>query len=315
MSFRLTISSMALALTLSAPTAFAEGNQSTIPASVAADLLYQIETLQHEVSQLRGQVERQQHELGQMKSLQKDRYLDLDKRVTEAMAQARKSVQAAPQGSTTDADPLSANQSSSATQSVASAPVRSADLDPASEDATQAYDDAYQLIKAKDFDAAQAQFRAFVQAYPNNVLTGNAHYWLGELALVLGNQGEALLQFKTVIDAFSGHAKVSDATYKMGIVNDQMGNEMLARDYFQRTIDNFPDSNAASFSFSSVLISSAKLDYQRQAFSVILRLQTGISELYRVTLLYRLIQTLINPLGMGRSRVMVGRTGFEPVTN
>ena len=239
MSFRLTIGSMALALTLSAPMAFAQGNQSTIPASVAADLLYQLETLQQEVSQLRGQVERQQYELGQMKSLQKDRYLDLDKRVSDAMKQAREASQSTPApAADVDAEKPAGN-------SVTAAPVRAAKLDPASEEATQAYDSAYQLIKDKKFEAAQTAFREFVQAYPNNVLTGNSHYWLGELALVLGNQGEALLQFKTVIDQFAGHAKVSDATYKLGIVNDQMGNQTLARDYFQRTITNFPDSNAA----------------------------------------------------------------------
>ncbi|MBM6549973.1 tol-pal system protein YbgF [Marinomonas ostreistagni] len=238
MSFRLAIGSTVLVLTLSAPTALAADNSSGISSSVAADLLYQLETMQQEVSQLRGQVERQQYELDKMKALQKDRYIDLDKRIAEAMTQARKS--AAP------AQTISGSvEQDDATNMVASAPVRAAELDPASDEAKQAYDAAYQLIKDKQFEQAQQAFREFVKAHPNNVLTGNSHYWLGELALVLGNQGEALLQFKTVIDSFAGHSKVSDATYKLGIANDQMGNQTLARDYFNRTIENFPDSNAA----------------------------------------------------------------------
>lgn len=239
MSVRTSICSAVLALTLSAPMANAADAQSNIPASVAADLLYQLEMLQQEVSQLRGQVERQSYELDKMKSLQKDRYIDLDKRVSEAMTQARKAATQVPTTPQTTAVETTGTSSES---SVASAPVK---LTPASDAAKAAYESAYQLIKSKDFEKARTAFRTFVEQYPNNTLTGNGHYWLGELALVLGNQGEALVQFKTVTDEFSGHSKVPDATYKLGIVNDQMGNQALARDYFNRTVQNFADSNAA----------------------------------------------------------------------
>ena len=95
MSTRLKISSLALALTLSAPIATAN-TLNGIPPNVAADLLYQLETLQQEVSQLRGQVEQQQYELNKLKSLSKDRYIDLDKRVSGLATHAQAQVQAAP---------------------------------------------------------------------------------------------------------------------------------------------------------------------------------------------------------------------------
>lgn len=254
MSTRFKISSLALVLTLSAPIAMAN-TAGGISANVAADLLYQLEMLQQEVSQLRGQVEQQQYELNKLQSLSKDRYIDLDKRVSDLSSKVSEAPQTVPvtsaangasvqKNSTSDvATPNAAAQSNS---SLVAAPVRPVKLEEPSADAKVAYDAAYDLIRAKKFEGAQDAFRRFVKKYPNNSLTGNGHYWLGELALVLGNQGEALVQFQTVQDSFTGHAKVPDAVYKLGIVNDQLGNQSIAREFFQRVIVNYPDSNAAT---------------------------------------------------------------------
>lgn len=248
MSTRFKISSLALALTLSAPIAMA--NTNGISASVAADLLYQLEMLQQEVSQLRGQVEQQQYELNKLQSLSKDRYIDLDKRVSDLSSKVANAPRVAPtstsaaDGSSNSGAVTAAPQTGSS--SLVSAPVRPVKLVEPSAEAKASYDAAYDLIRAKKFEEAQTSLRSFVKKYPNNMLTGNGHYWLGELALVLGNQGEALVQFQIVQDSFIGHAKVPDAIYKLGIVNDQLGNQSMARDFFQRVIADYPDSNAAT---------------------------------------------------------------------
>lgn len=247
MSTRLKISSLALALTLSAPIATAN-TLNGIPPNAAADLLYQLETLQQEVSQLRGQVEQQQYELNKLKSLSKDRYIDLDKRVSGLATQAQAAPVIAPTGSNVQtADSTATVAAPTATVApLAAAPVRPVKLEEPTSEARAAYNSAYELIRNKKFEEAQSAYRSYVTSYPNNSLTGNAHYWLGELALVLGNQGEALVQFKTVQDSFAGHSKVPDAIYKLGIVNDQLGNQSLAKEFFQRVISQYPESNSAA---------------------------------------------------------------------
>ncbi len=245
MSNRLTMSSVALVLTLSAPIAMAADQENRgISASVAADLLYQLENLQYEVSQLRGQVEEQQHEINKMKALQKDRYIDLDRRISNAITQR----QAAPETSASLPQASMSVSSAGIASALPAAAVRPAELSPASDEAKQAYQAAYELIKNRNFEAARDAFNKFVMDYPNNQLTGNGHYWLGELALVLGDQGIALVEFKKVVDEFAGHAKVPDAVYKLGIVNDQMGNQALAKEYLQQVINQYGDSNAAKLS-------------------------------------------------------------------
>ena len=247
MSTRLKISSLALALTLSAPIATANTLNGISP-NVAADLLYQLETLQQEVSQLRGQVEQQQYQLDKLKALSKDRYIDLDKRISNVASQASPAVSNSPNVISSQNEVVTSAREALETNSASleSAPVRPVKLDEPSAQAKASYNSAYELIRNKKFEDAQTAFRAFVQRFPNNSLTGNAHYWLGELALVLGNQGEALVQFKTVQDSFAGHSKVPDAVYKLGIVNDQLGNQSVAREFFQKVIQQYPDSNSAT---------------------------------------------------------------------
>lgn len=251
MSTRFKMSSLALVLTLSAPIAMAN-TAGGVSANVAADLIYQLEMLQQEVSQLRGQVEQQQYELNKLQSLSKDRYIDLDKRVSDLSSKMSSApAPAASIGATTNASVgmssgAGVTSQASSSSPVVAAPVRPVKLEEPSAAAKAAYESAYDLIRAKNFEGAQTALRSFVKSYPNNSLTGNAHYWLGELALVLGNQGEALVQFQIVQDSFVGHAKVPDAVYKLGIVNDQLGNQATAKDFFQRVISAYPSSNAAT---------------------------------------------------------------------
>ena len=81
----LKVRSFAMVLFFTAPFALAEAQQTSggLSPSAAADLLFQLETLQQEVQSLRGQLENQGHELKLMKESQRDRYIDLDKRISE----------------------------------------------------------------------------------------------------------------------------------------------------------------------------------------------------------------------------------------
>lgn len=247
--------SFAVVLFFTAPLAMAANQQTgALSSNAAAELLSQLDTLQSDVRNLRGQLEEQGHELSQMKAQQRDRYIDLDKRISLLMsASAAKQNDNTSQvnsdvapASTEAPTALGVNGDSSDT-SVQTAPIA---LAPASPEAKSAYNDAYALIRKKQFETAEVAFTEFVKDYPNNKLTGNGYYWLGELKLVLGKPKEALQEFNTVIKKFPGHNKEPDALYKLGIVNDQLGNTDASKSYLRDVISRFPNSKTAKLATS-----------------------------------------------------------------
>ena len=107
------------------------------------------------------------------------------------------------------------------------------------------------MIRERQFDQAETAFANFVNSYPNNSLTGNGYYWLGEVKLVQGKSREALDAFSTVIQRFPGHSKEQDALYKLGTVSDQIGDTANAsKSYLQDVISRFPESKTAKLATS-----------------------------------------------------------------
>lgn len=240
-----------MALCFTAPFALSESQQArnALSPAAAADLLFQLETLQQEVQSLRGQLEEQGHELKLMKESQRDRYIDLDKRLsllmTSSLNQQPAPTVAPTQPQVVQPSPVVPVQQSIPTAGVPASPLAPVVLQPPSEQAKQAYDIAYNFIRERKFGESEAAFTQFVQTYPNNTLTGNGYYWLGEVKLVQEKTAEAINSFSTVVQKFPGHSKEADSLYKLGTVNDQLGETAKARSYLQDVIARFPESNAA----------------------------------------------------------------------
>ncbi|MEP3350548.1 MAG: tol-pal system protein YbgF [Marinomonas sp.] len=246
------IRSVAMALCFTAPFAMAETQQArtALSPAAAAELLFQLETLQQEVQSLRGQLEEQGHELKLMKESQRDRYIDLDKRLSLLMTssinrQAAPATSSSPIQQTAPAPVVTPVKQDRPTVSAPISPLAPVVLQPPTEQAKQAYNEAYNFIRERKFDESEAAFAQFVQDYPSNTLTGNGYYWLGEVKLVQGKSVEAINAFSTVIQKFPGHSKEPDSLYKLGTVNDQLGDSAKAKSYLQDVIGRFPESKAA----------------------------------------------------------------------
>ncbi len=234
--------SFAMVLSLTVPSALVSGADNTgLTPAAAADLLYQLESLQVEVSQLRGKVDEQSHELAKMKRNQLDRYIDLDKRLTlllnkpSPLPSVVSANPAIPQNTVVSAPPVS-------NASIIPAPIL---IEKPTPEIQGVYRSAYELVRSKDYKAADNAFSAFVTKYPSNELTGNAYYWLGELKLVLGDKEQALENFAIVSSRFSGHAKEADALYKSGIVYDQLNQKDKARSLLSQVVDRYPETNTS----------------------------------------------------------------------
>lgn len=238
-----------MVLCLTAPFALAENSQSGagISANAAAELLFQLETLQQEVQSLRGQLEEQGHDLRLMKESQRDRYIDLDKRISLLMSSPVRDVAASTNATlqpkvervAVPAEPVKISNV------LAVSPLAPIVLQPPTVQSQQAYNAAYNLIRERNFDDAERSLAKFVKDFPNDSLTGNGYYWLGEVKLVQGKPIEAIGSFSKVLSDFPGHNKEQDSLYKLGTVNDQLGDSVSAKSYLQDVIKRFPESKAA----------------------------------------------------------------------
>ena len=223
-----------------------------------------VEMLQQEVQQLRGQVEELNYNLGRLKEDQKQRYLDLDRRIVSLSTAApvtKESRVASITDQTTQpktvvsqvkvistAVPLAPATETSSTQTQTLA--GQAPNDP--EAAKIAYKAAYALIRKRQFDASIVALLAFVKNFPQSDLVGNAYYWLGEVYMVQGDASLAVVSFEYVISKFPQHRKIPDALYKAGVAYQNTGNVDKANQLLQRVLAEYPESSAARLALEKV---------------------------------------------------------------
>lgn len=209
------------------------------PAAPAADniggLFNQVQQLQQEVMRLNGIVEQQAYELRQLKEQSLERYVDLDRRLSRGAA-ATTGPTAPEGGDTAGVLPSTGGANTSAGAEVPEQPGEG-----------DAYRAAYALVRGQQFDDAVQAFSTFLQNYPSGRFAPNAHYWLGELYLVINpaDPEAARQSFMLLLNQYPDNAKVPDAIYKLGRVHFIKGNSTRSRDYLDRVIREYPDSAAA----------------------------------------------------------------------
>lgn len=195
----------------------------------SAEALILLQQLQDEVRALRGMVEQQQYKIRRMEQDQRDRYRDLDRRISQLGSGAPAPATAANSDIQAPAAPV--------------APLPAADSTPTD---TQAYQAAFALVRQKSFADALTAFADFIQLYPDSARIPNAYYWIGEVNLAEQNLEPAKTAFEKVIADFSDHRKAPDATYKLGVIYHQMGKADKAQELFKQTLSRYPDSSAAN---------------------------------------------------------------------
>jgi tol-pal system protein YbgF len=179
--------------------------------------------LQQEVMMLRGRVESQQHTISRLEREQRERYLDLDRRLARGGAAVAEPL----------ADPYAA-------------------LDPdmasgGSADERSAYEAAFALTRERDFANAITRFRELIENFPGGTYEANSWYWLGELYLALEEPDleESRQAFVQVLERWPDHHKVPDTLYKLGVVYHQLGERDQARGYLERVRSEHAGSSAA----------------------------------------------------------------------
>jgi tol-pal system protein YbgF len=212
-----------------------------------SDTLMLLQQLQDEVRSLRGMVEQQQYQIRQMEQQQRDRYRDLDRRI--AVGQSSIGQSSIGQSSIGQSSSVQSPQTGSGDSSSTSAATQPIPVPLPASDSTptdsQAYQEAFGLVRQKDFPAALKAFDKFIELYPDSVRLPNAYYWVGEVNLAEQKLEPAKTAFEKVLQTFPEHRKAADAAYKLGVIYHQMGDQAKANEMFNSTISRYPDSSAA----------------------------------------------------------------------
>ena len=79
------------------------------------------------------------------------------------------------------------------------------------------------LLKDRDIEAAAISLKAHLDRYPDSPFVANAHYWLGEIYLLQGENELARQAFTTLTEEHANHPKFYDSSFKLGKIYFQLG--------------------------------------------------------------------------------------------
>ena len=214
---------------------------SPITGDDSGSMVLRVQQLEADVRRLNGQLEEALEALRLLEAQTLERYVDIDRRLATGNGAGGSTGSSAEAGLLGGA--LSQTNGSQATmQSSSASPAVDAE---AGEEA--AYRAAYELVRLKQFDDAVAAFEGFLAEFPFGRYAPNAHYWMGELYLVITPPDPELARqnFKLLLDQYPADAKVPDALYKLGRVQVIKGNRQRSREYVDEVIREYPSHAAA----------------------------------------------------------------------
>jgi len=205
------------------------GQSAAIPLSDSRSLALRVQQLEEEIRRLNGLIEEQESLLLRLQDQSLERYVEIDRRLAAI--------------GTLDQEPLvtdatDESEVGSTTPDSSSADPIAVEVQPGEQEAYQA---AYGLVRERRFELAVAAFNTFLSNYPFGRYAPNAHYWLGELYLVIEPADPELARqnFQLLLDQYPNDRKVPDALYKLGRVHALKGNMARSREYLNRVISDY----------------------------------------------------------------------------
>lgn len=215
-----------------------------------------IDALQSQIQTLTGQLEEMSHKLQLMESQQKAFYDDVNHRImnvqlgqTTALRQPLKGKGTNKIPQTNPTEKVVASNKKAAQQMASALPANNAIATPvsaplsqstASMEEQQLYQTAYTFIKVRKYSDAISTLQTMLKKYPAGQFTSNAHYWLGELYGVTGNNSQALAEFNIVVNNYPKSPRTADAQLKVGLILASQSNWSDAKTAFKKVISHYP---------------------------------------------------------------------------
>ena len=193
-------------------------------------LALRVQQLEEEIRRLNGLVEEQASLLMRLQDQSLERYVEMDRRLA-AIGTVDSSV-------VIEGDEETDSPAPDDTVPSVNVPVAVAEVQPGER---EAYQSAYGLVRERQFEAAVDAFNTFLASYPFGRFAPNAHYWLGELYLVIEpvDPESARQNFQLLLDQYPNDRKVPDALYKLGRVHALKGNVDRSKEYLNKVIADY----------------------------------------------------------------------------
>ena len=253
-------------LSLAERVARLEQEQGQGGAQANIQMVNQINALQSQLQNLQGQIEELRHQVDELKSHGKDQYIDLDSRISRLegrnpTAAPATSGGANPNGAAMQdvqlgnpqatqapaAVPVAGTGTPGATQAPAQADASAAAAPPATaQDPKSAYDAAFGALKDGRYAESARLFQQFITQFPNDELTPNAYYWLGESYYVTQNYPVSLDTFRKLLAQYPNSQKAPDALLKVGYCQYEMKQWDQAQATLNQVLQQYPNSTVAN---------------------------------------------------------------------
>ena len=107
-------------------------------------------------------------------------------------------------------------------------------------DPKEIYQRAYNMLSTGEYEAAEVAFTKFIKEYPDNKLSSNAYYWLGETFYVRKNYQLAAYNFAAGYKKFPEGSKAADQLLKLGISLFSLEKLTEACATFKKLLEEFP---------------------------------------------------------------------------
>lgn len=208
----------------------------------------QLKEMERELQTLRDENERLRNDVEQMQTRQREMFIAIDKRLqSQSVAASDESSQPRTSRAEAPAKPAQTQAATPAeeTQVATTRPVVISSVTEDSPETTDAYRNAFLLLKQRRHDEAITAFEEFLSNYPSSKYSGNAQYWLAEANYVTKRYDRALVEFQKVLDMYPTSSKVPDARLKMGYTYYELEQWEDARVTLTRLRAQFPNSTVA----------------------------------------------------------------------
>ena len=208
----------------------------------------QFNSMQREVSELRGALEEQSYRLEQVIDRQRDILLKMQDLADQPQAAATPkppvSDEPAPETKTAS---TSNKAESAASDSAAGTNNKAASGTTVHGNEQAAYDHAVNLVlQDKDYAAAIPAFARFITQYPESSYVPNAHYWLGQLLFTQKRFDQAKAQFARVVEAYPQSTKRAESLLKLGQIAQEQKDTTKARLYLEQVLNEYGSSSSAA---------------------------------------------------------------------
>ena len=107
------------------------------------------------------------------------------------------------------------------------------------------YQFALSLLRSAEYDKAESAFQEFVDSHPDDTLTPNARYWLGETYYVRGDYVRAADVFLAGYRQNPKSPKAPDSLLKLGMSLNALDKKKEACATFGKLSEDFPDAPAS----------------------------------------------------------------------